>query len=386
MLMSFFSPGNTYSALLRATMTMSAYDDDCHGLAATLSANYRNTEPFDLKISTVKDYLSTHGVLLSMCLASSTCFQPMGFTQQHLSASWVNADIGFKILPAPSQLGLIFKPEAVEMATCMFPTDAATDARDDHGCGPMMTDPEYGSQGASRIPPAVKEKYGKMFDAYKEFNFPGMEYSDIECMQFLNPLSRFTGIETILWSMTSCDNQTVALDTIYPMTKHMLEASVGHTLCSWDNDGPPPITASKAVVIGMGHNASYPIEDWARVVQLQQRIQSQLAAGEGVAIWNEIVIEAPKHLQDVVAAVFYLSDDAHETALKQSKWLGNVPVLKVDPSRGDNNNNSNHVPLFTCARSRYTSVHAASRSAVTTTYQHQREELTKFLRNGALPL
>lgn len=97
------------------------------------------------------------------------------------------------------------------------------------------SDPEYGSQGASRIPPAAKEKYGKMFDAYKNSTFLAWSIPTlIACSSYVRfhdslvsePFSGRWRLVTTRIPPT-CDNQTVAFDTIYPMTKHMLEAKCG---------------------------------------------------------------------------------------------------------------------------------------------------------------
>lgn len=134
------------------------------------------------------DYLGTHGVLVTMCIAGmSSSFLPVGLAENHMAVSWINAEIGTSVIPAESQLGLILKPEAVNMQ-CIYPTDGASDGRDNSGCGPLSTDPQNGSRGARRMGPLAKWAFRRQMQAYKDINFgPDTDYADIDCLQFLDP-------------------------------------------------------------------------------------------------------------------------------------------------------------------------------------------------------
>ena len=200
--------------------------DNCSLLAATLSANYLNTTPFPVEskqppqsaslfdderfirddddeddgYSKLSRYLSTHGVLLTMCFGrfggpgppppeggeSHPCI--IGFDEDHIAASWINQDIGYQhIIPVQPEIGLIIDPLATDtQINCIYPTDAASDGRDNFGCGPPKLDPIYGSQGASKIDSVNLMILREKFIRYKNINFGvNTPWNNISCNALL---------------------------------------------------------------------------------------------------------------------------------------------------------------------------------------------------------
>jgi hypothetical protein len=171
-----------------ATVAPAEHDTEtyCTRIAAELSAAYLSRRRFTGSNTTaLQDFLASNGVLFSFCTLTKNGFiarynittpncsafytpsPPPGLEyvppwvtaypdppNTHWSGSWVNADTGFlSVDNGDGAVGVIADPHALHIR-CLYPTDGATDRRQDDGCGPLVGDPVYGRDGAVRMGPA----------------------------------------------------------------------------------------------------------------------------------------------------------------------------------------------------------------------------------------
>lgn len=117
----------------------------CESVSSSLNAAFQGGARFDASVESVESYMSRSGLLVIMCTAlaswngSTECDEPM----DHLSASFLTNVTGYRVLP--SGFGSVVDPLRAKVL-CAYPADAATDSRDNRGCGPFSMDPTYGSQ------------------------------------------------------------------------------------------------------------------------------------------------------------------------------------------------------------------------------------------------
>ena len=417
--------------------------DNCSLLAATLSANYLNTttSPFpvveskqqlsprrsslldeesfrdddkDDDYSRLSQYLSTHGVLLTMCFGrfggggphggGGPGFPPpsgeggetshpciIGIDEDHIAASWIHQDIGYEhIIPVQPAIGLVIDPIATETYIhCIYPTDAASDMRDNFGCGPTKLDPIYGSQGASKIDSVNLMILREKFTRYKNINFGiSTPWNNISC-KVLFPSSSSTS--PTMWRLKEDDNiesssssnycksnNTPSVDpklrtatmgdprhnryiysTMLETTKRIYDSYMGFSVCNLtmpvqefdDDEPPPPATPMGNIWMYNGPCSWNPTKDWSTMVTMQLEM---LTMSPETKIWNEIVLRLPTQMKDIISAVFYIvsSDMTHDDlvtiqrqANQEAKLLGGKPVLQINATAMEQHDGS---PLFTC--------------------------------------
>eukprot|EP00526_Cylindrotheca_closterium_P000684 CAMPEP_0113632560 /NCGR_PEP_ID=MMETSP0017_2-20120614/16927_1 /TAXON_ID=2856 /ORGANISM="Cylindrotheca closterium" /LENGTH=377 /DNA_ID=CAMNT_0000543127 /DNA_START=13 /DNA_END=1143 /DNA_ORIENTATION=+ /assembly_acc=CAM_ASM_000147 len=304
----------------------------CSQLASSLSAQYRNTS-FDgiptagSSSPSLNDYLATHGLLLTMCFPNSCSF---GFNAKFFSASWIQQDLGPRIIPSASGVGLILDPSLVDIQ-CLYPTDGGTLGRDQNGCGPTIYDRHGGSQGAASVNknPVKKYFYRKYMTDYKNLNFGRKtQWEDIDCMEFFDlpptELQRFWGFGDNNNSSTS-----VQFYSSPDLFKTEFGAIVGHDLCSV---GLEPDAGPQQFPLYYGAKSWDP-QDLKEVIDLEMGfIQNQTTSGD--MIWNEFVISLPVELPPLVLGVFYVNENyagkrskRREAAKRQAKTFGDLPVF-----------------------------------------------------------
>jgi hypothetical protein len=129
---------------------------NCTVIAAALSTAYRTYHAFQPDVSSLEQFLDRNGILLTMCMRFAGYLPWLECSRKEddtkLSASWIQADKtrGFHVIGKPADqgppVGLVLKPSSTKVR-CLYPVDAATNGRDGNGCGPMSSDPRYGSKG-----------------------------------------------------------------------------------------------------------------------------------------------------------------------------------------------------------------------------------------------
>lgn len=287
---------------------------DCIGLAAQLSENYRDTTPFDNSRVQLSRYLSTHGLLLTMCFPTE-CILPFGST--HVSGSWINQEIGPQVIYGPS-IGLALDPLKVDIQ-CLYPTDGGTQERDDKGCGPFPMDPEHGSRGANSINYFTKQILRKQAIEYKNLNF-GIDtpWEDVYCDYFFpknDPAQ--------MWNMDS--EGALKFETVLSMAQKQHQAIMGHPVCTCRKNNA---TTFPAFFVNEGNG--WDANDWQEMVKMQlsfmNRSQDQPSA---LFYWNEIVMSLPRtQMKDIVSAIFYLDSSDMEEKARQANFAKANDVSK----------------------------------------------------------
>lgn len=294
----------------------------CQYLAATLSENFRNTSSFNNtndRMSSISEYLSFHGLLLTMCFPLSCS---LGFNANHISGSWINQRIGpGHIIPSQSGIGLLLDPSVAEIH-CLYPTDGGTDGRDDAGCGPLQMDPEHGSQGASSKNFITRQFFRNFLNNYKTLNF-GRQTSwlDIDCFDFFG----LPFFELDSWRL---DEEGFKSQSELSLLQEQFEAIMGHPVCT-----PPPIEDVDVLVYS--GSKSWRPQDFQEVIDLQVEFVQKFKTNS--QIWNEIIIGLPQQLQDLVLGVFYVDNDETKriAAHAEAKMLGDKFVFKLKISDND---------------------------------------------------
>jgi len=263
-----------------------------------------------------------------MCFPNSCS---LGFNAQFFSASWIQQDLGTRVIPSSTGVGLILDPSLVNIQ-CMYPTDAGTLGRDGNGCGPMIYDRNGGSQGAASYKKNPIKRYlaRKYFTNYKNLNF-GREtrWKDIDCLDFFDspPIQpqRF-------WGFIGEDGNNATSVQYYSsevLSNLNFAAIMGHDLCSVNalpevNERPFPLYYDAR---------SWAPEDFKEVIDLEMEfIHNKTTSGDW--IWNELVLSLPVELSPLVQGVFYVNENyigkrtkRREAARRQAKTFGDLPVF-----------------------------------------------------------
>jgi hypothetical protein len=314
---------------------------NCTQVAADLSKHYQDTTPYVKNNINTDDvlprYLSTHGILLTMCFPFS-CTIPFGAT--HLAASWINADIGVQVIPTLTQVGLILDPLASATTSpikCIYPTDAGSDLRDTDGCGPNQLDPHYGSHGAKSYNVVTRPLARRKITKYKTLNFGiDTEWMDIDCRDFFPidvPGQEHPRNWHRIWNKEEGeDTNDIVYQSDYDIWQEELEAIMGHPVCTVPDDDISPKKEGFRMYSGP---TSWAPTDWQEMVKMELEFLQ-----EWKLVWNEVVLELPKtQLSDVVLGVFYLdapewNDETRQAsrvlAQREAKVLGNKPVFRLD--------------------------------------------------------
>jgi len=306
----------------------------CSELASSLSAQYRNTS-FDgapkrgtSASPSLNDYLATHGLLLTMCFPNSCS---LGFGAQFFSASWIQKDLGPRVIPSSSGVGLILDPSLVNIQ-CLYPTDAGTLGRDGKGCGPMSSDRNGGSQGAASYNknPIKRYMYRKFVTDYKNLNFGrDTKWEDIDCMEFFDLPSIEGGR---LWGFIDEDgnNSTWVQNYSSPVLANLNVAAImGHDLCSVD------VLPESFVPFPIYYDAhSWAPEDFKELIELEMEFIHNQTTSVKLWVWNELVLSLPTELPPLVQGVFYVNENytgermkRREVARRQAKTFGDLPVF-----------------------------------------------------------
>ena len=383
----------------------SAITSNCSLLAASLSANYLNATPFQAvkKPSSLRDfgadlfeedetrlsrYLSSHGILLTMCLGRFGPGPPsgdrprsctIGLDEDHVAASWITHEIGYQhVIPVYPALGLIIDPLANEtQIRCIYPTDSGSDGRDGKGCGPPKRDPAYGSEGASRIDPNELQNVQAKFRRYKNLNFGlvtpwhnircrdmfpttmlattwrlkedgvvKLERNDSKSASFCRDINQTILDETALGHLPTDDPRVYA--TMLETIKGVYDSLMGFSVCDLAKHDPN-ISAGNVWMYN-GPCAWHPFH-WATMVDIQLEM---LAMAPKMKIWNEIVLRSPPQMTDIISAVFYIvlpemtdTDVANiqQQAALEANIFGGKPILQINATTAEPQDGTQ---LFTC--------------------------------------
>ncbi|KAL7572608.1 hypothetical protein ACA910_010365 [Epithemia clementina (nom. ined.)] len=340
----------------------------CTQLALTLSANFRQTDPFRGDNNTpnaLSRYLSTHGILLTMCFPFQ-CVLPLGSTQ--MAGSWINALTGVEIIPTfDSNVGLILDPTKINIR-CVYPTDAASDWRYDDGCGPFRwvqddssdylwrqrlhdyktmnfgVDTPWEHVDCATFFPVDERLYPRLALTWKfqptrskqkknknNNNTLGQSSDDDKNETYKNGQleeekeeksdPNYRSSNTFMKSELLPDLEFQSLDAFY---QQEYAALLGHRVCHVTD-----VNNKNKVFLIYSGPTSWNGTEWQTAMNLQhnfmqhykrRRLPGNNQDGNITLFWNEIVMALPRpQLQDAVLAVFYLVDDdrrdSHDTLL-----------------------------------------------------------------------
>jgi hypothetical protein len=133
----------------------------------------------------------------NFCAIGGDGRDPRHKSVDYIAASYINDKIGFRVITSPNtQIGYILNP-LVAKISCVYPTDAATLARSDYGCGPHEHDPIYGLNGYQKSNIISRYYHQKSLQRYSNFNFGRTtSSSDIPCDHFYPTIGH---TEPIVW-------------------------------------------------------------------------------------------------------------------------------------------------------------------------------------------
>lgn len=338
----------------------------CLQLASALSSAYQSTQPFTgTSKADLHSYLRSNGVLFTMCMDASNCSAawpppPPPSAGPHWSGSWINNRTGVHLI-RDQAVGVVADPAALDLQ-CLYPTDGGTDARDENGCGPLISDPLYGSHGASNLTAAERAAFKQYVDDQIAKSFPGKTWQQIPCAA-LTSMAGTALANGTSWLPDSnaagaCEEMKqgkrgLNFTTLPAVVASMWEAIVGERLCT---AAPPQIDT-------YGHWFEYDGPCSWRPTEWQQMVDAMLrwfsphdaALGPG-GWWNEIVAAWPASAAEfarIAQAVFYIATpqmDARTLAAtkaaaeRNARMYGGRPLLVIDSAKFLAGG-----PLFACA-------------------------------------
>lgn len=350
--------------------------NSCTSLAAALSAKYATYQEFHgAGGGDLNSYLDHNGLLVSMCINFSLLTQrfycDLRKHDRVLSTSWIQRNqTGFRVFrgASPQQLpvtvGMVIDPTAMEIQ-CLYPSDGLTGGRDDlvingktaQACGPVNTDPRFGSKGYDHLPRWKKILVRAAWNAYAQHNFGNNR--SVSCRDFFfQPDDDGKEImATPVYLKERRDDETACSDrdnpefTFYDYIEFPVqdaEYMVQHKLCEPSSNTTKFHRNDWFLYAG---RCSWRPDQFTDMLRTMQKLDREHPK---VQNWNEIVFDRPKDndLANAVQAVFFVEwpgmDDAvnqrahYRNAVQQAQKLGKH-LFKVHWKE--------ERPLFTCNRS-----------------------------------
>ena len=280
-------------------------------LAAGFSQKFLSPLSYNPNTS-LRDYLGANGILMSMC--EGPCDDDE-FRMDHFSGSWLqNSTTGMRVFQNEG-VGMIVDPLAVDVK-CVYPVDGMTTDRDGMGCGPLKDRGDWFGppQPAWQIRLWVKWRKITKFGYSKK-------WEDIPCTDF------FAGDEYFPFDnmpmLTDHNNTWTTISYMY--VKHV-EKVVGHAVCYPDMN--PDFGNRDMMLAYYGPEPWWP-KQWQECTDEMQRIVQNNPKSRG--IWNEVVIDNPMDVRQIVQAVFYINPVNREQAYFEAERLGQRTVFELDP-------------------------------------------------------
>lgn len=281
-------------------------------LAADFSNKFLSTLPYNPHSGSLRDYLGNNGILMSMC--EGACDDDE-FQMDHLSGSWLqNSSTGLRVFENEG-VGMIIDPLLVNVE-CVYPVDGMTVDRDGMGCGPLKDqDDRYGPRQ-----PAWLMRLWVKWRKITKFGY-SKKWEDIPCTEFFQ--GDFPPFDDITMLM---DHNNTWTTSSYVYVQQV-EDIVGHTICY--NDMTPTFSDLDMMLVYSGPDPWLPPQ-WQNCTDEMRKIVQENPKSRG--IWNEVVIDNPTDLGQVVQALFYINPDNRENAYFEAERLGQRTVFELDPS------------------------------------------------------
>jgi hypothetical protein len=331
-------------ALLHSDIELAA--TNCTQLAATLSAAYEKTDRFTgTTTAELEDYLASTGLLITQCTDRRGDCSVLNNTtpgpSRHWSGSWTNAETRLRIFPG-SYLGIVANPHTLGLR-CAFPTDAGSDDRDDDGCGPLISDPVYGSGGASRMSRKQKALAHERIRNQLREKFPGRDCpSECPCSEFF---AGYPSNGTAWLSNSSAAGACAAMkggrralryEPFFSVLAGHQEAIYGAPVCSVEE--PAPRLNTRGYWWEYDGECSWEPREWQSMVDA---MLAWFAPNQEMMLWNEVIAPKPETLEQEVAitqAIYYITTPTMNTSMKhllnrvarRNAELFGRPLLELD--------------------------------------------------------
>ena len=380
----------------------------CHQLAANLTANYYSPALYNDNnngscSSSLEEYLSTTGVLLTMCEKwEPHCILPVVMddptratttttTTSTFSGSWIqNSTTGVRVF-GDNGVGVVLNPHVfADQIQCLYPLNAETLARarlDEYGnrhidrCGPLMDDPIYG-----KIPLSWRGRLAMKLKLHwiKWTKFPlRTPWNEIPCSAILHELrdmdnnvvddddsNDFIDVYEHIPMMIDHDFTWKGIGYFFKETVDIL---LGEEEGCYDDFEP---NFDDGQLLSYSGPEPWQVDSWDENAAVTKTVVEQYSPNFQRGIWNEIVIENPlamndggddedgdhhnarkKLISEMILAVFYLNEPNREEAYILAKGLGeDIPVLELlkgdSPDDGEGRNAKEEQPpppqIFRC--------------------------------------
>jgi len=282
----------------------------CVELAAALSLAYRTYEPFNVSDISINDYLSTNGVLLTVCagLYGNKC----RILEDTVSASWVQEKTGFRTIRDVNStildlnVGYILDPKQADIH-CLYPLDAITRWREEP-CGKIDPFPGWRHQ-------TLKTR----LELLKRDRYPHTPWESIPCREILGLKRRSAYLDYA--NGLNFYSEWISL-------AHNYEIILKHPVCNTSD--LPPVDWSHPLPVFYYQDVSWNVTEWQDVMNIQSSVINQ---HPNAIVWNEVVLSKPASIPDMVQAVFYVGEDP-EDAIEEAQRL-DKPLLQVNAHQSD---------------------------------------------------
>ena len=262
-------------------------------------------------------------------------------------------------------MGVMYKPERLTLR-CIYPTDSASDVRDDAGCGPFLFDTRYGSLGASRTSAADLAEARAWMRNYSSTHYPGCDWRHIDCQSYFSDPYFSVFFNATTWraagdSVTTCEAMkrstgrppALEVQSLQAVYEQQQGAISGTPLCT----DTTPARGFWWEYVGVCSWAPY---EWQAMVDAMNAwfppppppsSSSASSAPRQTLLWNELIAAQPSSLAEeasLARALFYmvtpqtsvstrarLRDDARQNVAMWSRASGQppLPVLEMDTTR-----------------------------------------------------
>ena len=256
-----------------------------------------------------------------------------------MSSSWVQEhETGFSVFQTLDEIsvGKILDPTRVEI-NCLYPANAGAVHRDNHGCGPLSSDPQHGSRGTNpyyrmleqlEITQAKNQQFGK---DTPWTNISCSDYDFVEIGKNITIVRKEGGNSD---SPMHPSAASVSYETYEACIARFWGEVMGHPICDTNRTNNIPHFTKDHWLVYEDETWWEP-RAWNSMMSITRTIRTSHA---NVRLWNELVLSKPRKQPDVVQAVFYLikpnmnREDIRKAYLmakrQATKW--EKPLLKVD--------------------------------------------------------
>lgn len=251
-------------------------------------------------------------------------------------------------------IGLVLKPTATKIR-CMYPFNAATNGRDEDGCGPPTFDPKYGSEGYDHGNWIGKMIYRQQVIQYRNSEFgKNRTFESIPCSEFLPlPPGASEGIIGFL-DQNQSKHDTMMYQTQAQLVIDQWSYVMGQPVCNQSEPAPKPDFSTDKMALVYDGPKFWKSNEWPEVVQF---LEDALDKHPDIYVWNELVLDVPTGSEEefanqTVQAVFYIqgngvvADEVARRLARREATKMQKPLMHIDLNKEDED-------LFRCSNNEY---------------------------------